>query len=107
MPGAGALGGWDMPRPDPQRIRRALAVLRYSAARLPQSPNPPLLTMIGWLYWALGAGSIAARWVKKAQAIDPDFGLADLLGTMLSTGHLPDWAFDVPPEATSEAAIER
>ncbi|GGF02068.1 DUF4192 domain-containing protein [Mycetocola zhadangensis] len=107
MPGAGALGGWDMPRPEPERIRRALAVLKHAAARLSQSTNPPLLTMIGWLHWALGAGSIAGMWIQQAQAIDPDYGLADLLNTMLRTGHLPDWAFDVPPEALPEAAIEQ
>jgi hypothetical protein len=106
MPGAGALGGWDMPRPDPQRIRQALDLARYTAARLPRTAQPPLLTMIGWLYWALGAGSVAAKWVDQATAIDPDFGLAELLGTMLSTGHLPDWAFDVPPEATEGPAID-
>jgi hypothetical protein len=106
MPGAGALGGWDMPRPDPQRIQRALSILRYAAARLPRSATPPLLTMIGWLYWALGAGSIAAKWVEQALAVDPNFGLADLLDTMLSAGHLPDWAFEVPPDSPPEGAID-
>ncbi|MCP2031823.1 hypothetical protein L1277_001921 [Okibacterium sp. HSC-33S16] len=106
MPGVGALGGWDMPRPDPQRIRRALTLLRYSAARLPRSATPPVLTMIGWLYWALGAGSIAGKWVQQALSIDPNFGLADLLEAMLSAGHLPDWAFEVPPDPSSENAID-
>lgn len=107
MPGAGALGGWDMPRPDPVRIRRALVLLRYAAARLSRSARPPLLTMIAWLYWALGVGSIAASWINQARDIDPDYGLADLLSTMLSSGHLPDWAFEVPPEEASGAAIEQ
>lgn len=107
MPGAGALGGWDMPRPNPNRIRRALDVLRYAAARVPGSATPPLLTMIAWLHWALGEGTVAMRWVEQAQIIDPDFGLAELLATMLGTGHLPDWAFDVPPDATIGTAIDQ
>lgn len=106
MPGAGALGGWDMPRPDPERIRRAIGILKYAAARLPREATPPLLTMIGWLHWALGAGSVAGRWIEQAQAVDPGYGLADLLGTMLGAGHLPDWAFDVPPEATIGTPID-
>lgn len=106
IPGAGALGGWDMPRPDPDRIRSAIAVLRFAAARIPSDAAPALLTMIGWLYWALGAGSVAARWTAQAVAIDPGYGLADLLGTMIDAGHLPEWAFDVPPDATLGEAIE-
>lgn len=106
MPGAGALGGWDMPRPDPRRIRLAIALLKFVTARVPVSARPPLLTMIGWLYWALGGGSVAGRWVEQAQAVDPGYGLADLLDTMLNAGHLPEWAFDVPPEATDGSPIE-
>ena len=106
MPGAGALGGWNMPRPNPVRIRQAISLLKFTAARLPLDARPPLLTMIGWLYWALGAGTVAGKWIEQALDIDPSYGLADLIVTMLAAGHLPEWAFAVPPEATDGTAID-
>lgn len=105
MPGAMALGGFDMPRPDPDRIRSGIGVLRYTAARVPRRAQPPLLTMIGWSHWALGAGTLAGRWTDQARVIDSDYGLAELLDTMLQGGRLPDWAWEVPPDATNGVAI--
>lgn len=105
LPGATALGGFGMPRPDPERLRSAIRLLRYTAARVPRRATPALLTMIGWCHWALGAGTIAGRWVDRARATDPAYGLAELLDLMLQAGRLPDWAWEVPPEATNGVAI--
>lgn len=105
MPGAMALGGFGMPRPDPDRLRSAIQVLRYTVPRVPRRAQPPLLTMLGWSHWALGAGTIAGRWAYQARAIDPEYGLAELLDTMLQGGRLPDWAWEVPPDATNGRAI--
>ena len=106
LPGAMALGGFGMPRPDPGRLRSAIRVLRYTAARVPRRAQPPLLTMLGWSHWALGAGTLGGRWVDQALAIDPEYGLAELLDGMLLAGRLPDWAWEVPPDATNGTAID-
>jgi hypothetical protein len=106
MPGAMALGGFGMPRPDPERLRTAIRVLRYSAPRLPRRARAPLLTMLAWAYWALGSGTLSGRWVAQAREVDPEYGLAELLDRMLSAGRLPDWAWDVPQDATDGTAID-
>ncbi len=105
FPGALALGGSGMPRPDPSRLRSAIGMLRNTASRVPLRARPPLFTMIGWCHWALGAGTLAGRWVDQARAIDPGYGLAELLDLMLQAGRLPDWAWEVPPGATDTSAI--
>ncbi|WP_411720210.1 DUF4192 domain-containing protein [Mycetocola sp.] len=106
VPGAMALGGFGMPRPDPSRLRAAIRVLRYSIPRLPRRSQAPLVTMLAWMHWSLGSGTLAARWVAQARALDPEHGLAELLDRMLSAGRLPDWAWDVPPDATDGTAID-
>lgn len=106
FPGSSALGGFGMPRPDPRRLRSAIALLGQTAARVPRRAQPPLLTMLGWCHWALGAGTLAGRWVDQARRIDPDYGLADLIDRMLRAGRLPDWAWEVPPDAAYGTAID-
>jgi hypothetical protein len=61
--------------------------------------------MLAWCHWALGAGTLAGRWVDQARAIDPEYGLAELLDRMLSAGRLPDWAWEVPPDVANGTAI--
>jgi hypothetical protein len=95
-PGLAFCGG-DMPRPDPDRVTRAIELLRVTAAHLPERHRAPLLTMLAWLHWALGRGSVAGRFVGAAQAIDPRYGLADLLARMLGAGMLPEWAYRSEP----------
>ena len=84
------------PRPDPHRVEQAIAVLLALTARAPASLRPAPLTMLGWLSWALGRGSVAGSFVEQALAIDPDYGMAGLLGAMLDAGRLPEWAFAEP-----------
>ena len=95
-PGLAFCGG-DMPRPDPERIERAIELLRVTAAHLPERHRAPLLTMLAWLHWALGRGSVAGRIVDAARAIDPRYGLAELLARMLGAGMLPEWAYRAEP----------
>jgi hypothetical protein len=84
------------PRPDPERIERGIRLLLTVVSRAEDAERPALLCMLGWLNWALGRGSRAGRYVDEARAIDPSYGMAELLGTMASNGMLPEWAFDVP-----------
>ncbi|MET0480180.1 MAG: DUF4192 domain-containing protein [Mycetocola sp.] len=106
LPGAMALGGFGMPRPDPERLRTAIHVLRYSAPRVPRHAQAPLLTMLAWAHWALGSGTLAGRWVAQVRELDPEYSLAELLDRMLSAGRLPEWAWDVPPDATDGTAFD-
>jgi hypothetical protein len=95
-PGLAFCGG-DMPRPDPDRITAAIELLRVTAAHLPERHRAPLLTMLAWLHWSLGRGSVAGRFVDAARAVDPAYGLADLLARMLGAGMLPEWAYRAEP----------
>lgn len=100
--GVGMLLAGQGARPDPDRIERALALLAEVAASLPRSRRTGALAMLGWLNWALGGSSRAAVFVDEALEIDPQHGLSGLIGAMIAGGHLPDWAFEVPPMDESE-----
>jgi hypothetical protein len=84
------------PRPDPERVERGIRLLLTVVSRAEDAERPALLCMLGWLNWALGRGSRAGRYIDEARAIDPGYGMAELLDTMASRGMLPEWAFDVP-----------
>ena len=83
-------------RPDADRIRTAITLLRTVVAMAPRSARPAPLCMLAWLSWALGGGSVAGIFVDQALAIDPQYSMATLLNVLLSSGHLPEWAFAVP-----------
>jgi hypothetical protein len=82
------------PRPDPIRITTGITILTAVTARAPKSARPAPLCVLAWLHWALGRGSVAGLLVEQALAIDPDYGFARLLLTMLDAGRLPEWAFE-------------
>lgn len=92
-----AFCGGDMPRPDPDRVERSIELLRCTAAHLPVRHRAPLLTMLAWLHWSLGRGSVAGRLVDAARVLDPAYGLAELLARMLAAGMLPEWAYRREP----------
>ena len=83
-------------RPDIDRIRGAIRLLRTVTALAPRTAKPAPLCMLAWLSWALGSGSVAGFFVDQALAIDPQYSMATLLDLLLKSGHLPDWAFAVP-----------
>jgi hypothetical protein len=89
-----ALLSGDGPRPDPRRITAGITVLTAVTALAPKSARPAPLCVLAWLHWALGRGSVAGILVEKALTIDPDYGFARLLLTMLDAGRLPEWAFE-------------
>ena len=55
------------------------------------------LCIVTWLHWALGRGSLARRFLDEAIHIDHTYGMVELLNAMLSSGMLPDWAFNSAP----------
>lgn len=81
------------PTPDADRLRLALDVARAAAARAPRASRPAPLTAAAWLSWALGRSSHAGQYLDLVRAIDPQYGLASLLDTMISSALLPEWAF--------------
>jgi len=90
-------------RPDVDRIRMAITLLRTVVAMAPRSAKPAPLCMLAWLSWALGSGSVAGFFVDQALAIDPQYSMAILLEVLLASGHLPDWAFAVPRRDDEES----
>lgn len=85
-------------RPDPERIERGIDLLKTLVALAPKRVRPAPLCMLAWLSWALGRSSVAGIFIDQALAIDPEYGMARLLLTVVSAGHLPEWAFAVPAE---------
>lgn len=92
---AGLLWG-EGPRPDPERIDAAIGLLLELLARCPRRYTPPVLSMLAWLCWALGQSSRAAVFVEMAREVDRGYGFAEVLGALLCSGRLPEWAFAVP-----------
>jgi hypothetical protein len=82
------------PRPDPQRIKRGIALLRHLLALTEGRRRLPLLTMLAWLNWALGHGTTAGRFIEEAVAIDSAYGMAEVLSTLFFNYPLPEWAFE-------------
>lgn len=83
----------DGPRPDPERLTRALELVRQVAARLPAEERAGTFATAGWLSWALGRSTHAGRYAAAALEIDPRLGLAEILVSFVQSSHLPDWAF--------------
>lgn len=83
------------PRPDPDRLGVALALLRRTIALAPRQARGGPLAAAAWLSWALGRSTHAARYLDQAQEADPDLSFARLLRTLVESGMLPDWAFGV------------
>lgn len=81
------------PAPDAARLRRALETVRAAAARAPRLSRPAPLTVAAWISWALGRASHAGHYLDLARAIEPEYGLASLLDTMIGAAVLPEWAF--------------
>lgn len=80
-------------RPDPKRLERALAVCLKAAALAPTGQKPGALASAAWLAWSLGHSTHADKHAERAQRIDPEHGLAEIVRTLVAAGHLPEWAF--------------
>lgn len=80
-------------RPDPDRLERALLLVRHVAASAPRSRRPGALAMCAWLSWALGRSTHAEVYALEACEIEPEHGLSEIVRSFVHAGHLPDWAF--------------
>jgi len=89
-------------RPDPDRVLRAIDLIKAIVAAAPRTNRPAPLCMLGWLSWALGRGSIGGIFIDQALAIDPHYSMAQLLNSVFRSGHLPEWAYSVPLDETED-----
>lgn len=79
--------------PDADRLQFALGAVRTAAAQAPRAARVAPLTAAAWLSWALGRSTHAGRYLDAAREIDPDYGLAALLASMIDSAVLPEWTF--------------
>lgn len=84
------------PRPDRGWILRGIGLLLNLVSLAEPQYRPAPLCMLAWLNWALGSGTLAGRFIDEARSIDAEYGMAELIDTMLSNGMLPDWVFMEP-----------
>lgn len=80
-------------RPDAERLRAALSASRRLAALAPEKAACGALAAAAWLSWALGRSTHAEVYARRALALDPEHGLSQIIVTMVTAGHLPEWAF--------------
>lgn len=83
------------PRPKLERVEAAMAMLLELTARAPRSARAAPLTILAWLNWAVGRNTRAELFVRRALEVDPNYGLASIMVTMLDNGFFPDWLFEV------------
>ncbi|MBB2976896.1 hypothetical protein FHX49_002484 [Microbacterium endophyticum] len=83
----------DGPKPDSERLERALVLTRRVAAAARTSRQPGPLAICAWLSWALGRSTHAGIYASRACEIDPHHGFAKIMISMVAASHLPQWAF--------------
>jgi hypothetical protein len=84
------LGVGDRP-PAPGALRSAIDLLRHLVSCAPESMAAPALTMLAWLEWARGRGSVADAYLETCLRVDPEYRLARLLQVMIQHGFVPEW----------------
>lgn len=80
-------------RPDLQRTDRMIELLRRVIPLAPEPHQPGLLCIVAYLLWARGLSSAAATFIAMALQINPDYGMAQIMHTMLDHGMVPEWLF--------------
>lgn len=83
----------DAPRPDARRLQAALATVRHLTALAPEPLRAGLLATVAWLSWALGHSTHADAYAHQALAVEPGYGLSEIVASFVQAGHLPGWAF--------------
>lgn len=80
-------------RPDPQRLRAAFTACLTAAVSVNEQDRPGPLTAAGWISWASGRSTHAQILLDQALAIDPEYGMAQIIRSFIDSGHVPAWAF--------------
>ncbi len=79
-------------RPDPERLTRAIEVLRRVAAHAPRRRRAGTLCVLTWMLWARGSLTAAHHMRELARDCDPELRMVETLGWLLDSG-MPQWAF--------------
>lgn len=86
-------------RPEPDRLERALDIVRAIIADAPPGIRAGSICIAAWLCWALGRASAAGALLDLVEAEEPHHTMAALLQQYFGSGALPDWAFIRPDAA--------
>ena len=86
------------PRPDLERVRKAITLLRLLLQIAEPQFRPAPLSMLAWLSWATGRTTHAVAYIAQARAIDRSYSMAELLEQVVDSGRLPEWAFERQPD---------
>lgn len=79
------------PQPQPARLEQALALVKVIAA---YDTSGGSLATAAWISWALGRSTHAEHYAKLAIVNEPEHGLAEIVSSFVTAGHLPAWAFE-------------
>jgi len=79
------------PLPDRERLVAGIALLTKLRSVAAPSLQPPLLCMLSWLSWAMGAGTRAGEYLDAIVPLDPDYGMASVLQALETSGRVPEW----------------
>jgi hypothetical protein len=82
------------PRPDSERLQRAIEFVLRLVSCADDAMRLRPLTVLAWLCWALGRGSVASVYLAEAQVLAPQDARASELDSMLRAGALPPWLFE-------------
>jgi len=80
-----SLHGLTRRRPDADRIRTGVAMMRRLAALAPDELRPAPLSIIGWLQWARGIRALGIAYLDEAQRIEPSSQVAYGLKWLVTT----------------------
>ncbi|QAY59622.1 hypothetical protein ET475_06215 [Microbacterium protaetiae] len=77
-------------KPLADRVGCGIALLRRTAALVPEPYRPSLLCTLAWLMWARGQRPLALLYIDEAAQIEPEHLLAYGL-SMIMSSRLPAW----------------
>ncbi len=99
-----ALGERDVV-PELSRVRRGIAVCRGLRTGATTHQRAALLTIEGWLHWAVGSSTDGVALIREAIQLQPGYELATLLEAYITHGGMPRWAFREPGEASETPIV--
>jgi hypothetical protein len=82
--------------PAPTALRNAIDLLRRVVSCVPASITAPPLTILAWLEWSRGRGTVAGTYLDQALQVDPDYQLARLFRHLVGRAVMPEWLGEQP-----------
>jgi hypothetical protein len=82
--------------PAPTALRDAIDLLRRIVSCVPASITAPPLTILAWLEWSRGRGTVAGTYLDQALQVDSDYQLARLFLQLVDRAVMPEWLGEQP-----------